>query len=64
MGDKITFLHRPDPNDPLRCVSVGRDALQTALVVTFNRRPSDDELRFLADVIDRGAIMCRAGRGE
>uniref|UniRef100_UPI003BAD7A5A hypothetical protein n=1 Tax=Stappia sp. TaxID=1870903 RepID=UPI003BAD7A5A len=64
MTDKITFLKHPDPADPLRCVGVGRDGENNkALFVIFNRPPSDDEMRFLADAMDRAAIMCRAGRG-
>lgn len=65
MGDKITFLQRPDTDDVLRCSGAGRDGENCkTLFFTFSRRPSDDEMRFLHDVMKRAAIMCRAGRGE
>ena len=42
----------------LKCPGVGRDKdCVSALQFYFNRRVTDDEMRFLKDVIDR-AIAC------
>lgn len=42
----------------LRCFGGGRDAdNQQTLWFAFNRRPTDDELRFLHDVMRRGAAL-------
>ena len=62
---KIVDLLRRKVADPLNCISAGRDGENPqALVFTFNREPTEAELRFLADQMGRAARMCRAGRDE
>lgn len=41
----------------LKCPGVGRDAdNDKALAFYFNRRPSDDEMRYLHEVMQRAAV--------
>ena len=46
---------------PLRCAGVGRDKdCVSALEFYFNRRVTDDEMRFLHEVISRAAVCMPA----
>lgn len=49
------------PHDPiLRCYGVGRDGgNDKVLVFSFDRRPTDSEMRFLGDCMRRAAIMAK-----
>lgn len=54
-------LRRPLP-EPLRCPGVGRDAENDrSLSLYFSRRVTDDEMRFLHDVIQRAAACMPDG---
>jgi len=45
---------------PLKCPGVGRDAgNDRSLCFYFNRKPTDDEMRYLHEVMQRAAV-CRA----
>lgn len=49
--------------EPLRCPGAGRDAgNEKALCFYFNRAPTDDELRYLHDVMQRAACLHSAMR--
>lgn len=43
----------------LRCTGCGRDA-NNSLAVYFNRRPTDDEVRFIHECIRRAACLAEA----
>ena len=48
------FLREREAPDGLRALGVGRDAgNEKALLVCFNRKPSDDEMRALHDLLSR-----------
>jgi hypothetical protein len=43
-------------SEPLRCPGLGRDAENPkALIAIFNRPVSDDEMRYLHEVLERAA---------
>lgn len=45
------------PAEPLRCPGSGRDAdNDRALIFYFNRKPTDAELRYLHEVMQRAAV--------
>jgi len=47
----------------IRCIGVSRDGIRlNTLAFSFDRRPTDDEMRFFKDVMDRAAAMVRAGK--
>ncbi len=49
----------------LRCPGIGRDAEnQKALCFYFNRPVSDDEMRFLHEVVQRAVAISMASPGD
>ncbi len=49
----------------LKCSGVGRDAQHDrSLCFYFNRKPTDDEMRFLHEVVERAAECTPPGAGE
>ncbi|MBX3504374.1 MAG: hypothetical protein KF895_02760 [Parvibaculum sp.] len=47
---------------PLRCPGIGRDGENPkALVVYLNRKATDDEMRFIHDVLQRAAASAPKG---
>ena len=59
--DNVVDL-RPRGDDLLRCYGVARiaDNDQT-LIFVFDRQPTDAEMRFLHDVMQRAAVCARGG---
>ena len=56
MADVLTM--KPKPREQLRCPGAGRDEENpNALVFYFSRPVSDDEMRFLHDVMQRAALL-------
>src|SRR6185437_15107724 len=56
-------LHIISSTAPLRCPGVGRDAdNEQSLCFYFNRKPTDDEMRFLHEVMQRAAVCMRVTR--
>lgn len=50
-------------NEPLRCPGIGRDAENSkSLVIYLNRPASDDEMRFLHDVLKRAVATIRGAK--
>lgn len=55
---------RPEPSQSLRCPGIGRDEEAphgAALTLYFNRRPTDDEMRAIHDLV-QAKLFATAGR--
>lgn len=51
-------LHLVSDREQLRCPGVGRDAEnEKSLCFYFNRKPTDDEMRYLHEVMQRAAAV-------
>ncbi|WP_126010299.1 hypothetical protein [Georhizobium profundi] len=65
MTDEPTgkVLPFPESQDPfLRCLGAGRlEDNERALFFIFDRAPTDDDLRFLHDVMRRAALIRKPG---
>jgi hypothetical protein len=62
MADNVTVLPviRVEREAPLKCSGVGRDAENERLLCFyFNRKPTDDEMRYLYEVMQRAAVCSR-----
>lgn len=45
--------------DKLKCNGIGRDKDNDQfLFFAFNRKPTDDEMRYLHEVMERAAVCC------
>lgn len=56
---------RAEQDPLLRCLGVGRSKTNGKVVAfAFDRAPTDDELRFLHDVMRRAAVMMKTGGGN
>lgn len=61
MGEPIQL--RPKPPEPLRAPGCGRDAEnERALIFSFSRRVTDDEMRFLHEVVQRACACALSER--
>lgn len=51
--------------DKLKCPGVGRDAEnEKSLCFYFDRKPTDDEMRYLHEVMQRAVALAVAAKGE
>lgn len=64
-AEEINDNHRACSKEPLKCPGVGRDKdCITALRFYFSRPVTDDEIRFLHEVIQRAVACAPKGSGH